>query len=46
MYCRANLIAYMWMPKWIEAEDPSARTLNHYKDSEIDSKDKEELIEN
>ncbi|XP_020913586.1 asparagine synthetase [glutamine-hydrolyzing] [Exaiptasia diaphana] len=26
-----NLISYFWMPKWIEAKDPSARTLSHYK---------------
>ncbi|XP_014670913.1 PREDICTED: asparagine synthetase [glutamine-hydrolyzing]-like [Priapulus caudatus] len=24
-------ISYMWMPKWTEATDPSARTLRHYK---------------
>ena len=26
-----ELIPYMWMPRWIEATDPSARTLSHYK---------------
>lgn len=25
-----HLIPYYWMPKWIETDDPSARTLNHY----------------
>ncbi|XP_031566811.1 asparagine synthetase [glutamine-hydrolyzing]-like [Actinia tenebrosa] len=26
-----NLIPYLWMPRWTEATDPSARTLSHYK---------------
>lgn len=28
----ANLVPYFWMPKFINAEDPSARTLNVYKE--------------
>lgn len=28
---RSALIPYFWMPKWINATDPSARTLKHYK---------------
>ena len=27
----SSLIPYMWMPKWTNATDPSARTLSHYK---------------
>ncbi|XP_071480655.1 asparagine synthetase [glutamine-hydrolyzing]-like [Diadema antillarum] len=27
---------YMWMPRWIQATDPSPRTLEHYKDSEVE----------
>jgi len=26
----SHLIPYMWMPKWVETDDPSARTLTHY----------------
>ncbi|KAK3748933.1 hypothetical protein QZH41_008697, partial [Actinostola sp. cb2023] len=26
-----KLVPYFWMPRWIEATDPSARTLSHYK---------------
>jgi len=25
-----HLTPYMWMPKWVETDDPSARTLTHY----------------
>ena len=25
-----ELIPYIWMPKWMETNDPSARTLSHY----------------
>ncbi|XP_043824826.1 asparagine synthetase [glutamine-hydrolyzing] isoform X1 [Dromiciops gliroides] len=28
---RADWLPHYWMPKWIEASDPSARTLAHYK---------------
>jgi asparagine synthase (glutamine-hydrolysing) len=28
---QSNWIPYYWMPKWIGATDPSARTLKHYK---------------
>ena len=28
---QGHLIPYYWMPKWIETDDPSARTLKHYK---------------
>ncbi|XP_027704675.1 asparagine synthetase [glutamine-hydrolyzing] [Vombatus ursinus] len=28
---RADWLTHYWMPKWIEAADPSARTLAHYK---------------
>ncbi|XP_064614287.1 asparagine synthetase [glutamine-hydrolyzing]-like [Liolophura sinensis] len=27
----SNFTPYFWMPRWIEASDPSARTLKHYK---------------
>lgn len=32
-YYKGNdkLIAYYWMPKWIDVSDPSARALKHYK---------------
>lgn len=33
---QAHMIDYIWMPKWIGATDPSARTLKHYKDSAVD----------
>ncbi|XP_067940696.1 asparagine synthetase [glutamine-hydrolyzing]-like [Watersipora subatra] len=33
---QSQLIKYIWMPKWIGATDPSARTLKHYKDSEVE----------
>ena len=36
--CRAHLTPYLWMPKWIEASDPSARTLKHYRTSGIETK--------
>jgi len=26
----SHLIPYMWMPKWVETDDPSARTLKNY----------------
>lgn len=42
---RSHLIPYIWMPKWIDATDPSARTLKHYKDSEVEIKTKDDLIE-
>ena len=32
---RAELIQYYWMPKWIDATDPSQRILKHYKASEM-----------
>ncbi|XP_072179083.1 asparagine synthetase [glutamine-hydrolyzing]-like [Diadema setosum] len=35
---RSAWIPYMWMPRWIQATDPSARTLKHYKDSEVEDK--------
>ncbi|XP_067649261.1 asparagine synthetase [glutamine-hydrolyzing]-like [Haliotis asinina] len=28
---KSSWIPYMWMPRWINATDPSARTLKHYK---------------
>ncbi|XP_070565990.1 asparagine synthetase [glutamine-hydrolyzing]-like [Ptychodera flava] len=28
-----NFIKYIWMPKWSQTDDPSARTLKHYKSS-------------
>ncbi|XP_043921511.1 asparagine synthetase [glutamine-hydrolyzing]-like [Protopterus annectens] len=28
---RADWLSHYWMPKWIKATDPSARTLSHYK---------------
>ncbi|XP_075067861.1 asparagine synthetase [glutamine-hydrolyzing] [Mixophyes fleayi] len=28
---RANWLTHYWMPRWIQATDPSARTLKHYK---------------
>lgn len=28
---RADWLSHYWMPRWIEATDPSARTLKHYK---------------
>lgn len=28
---RADWLTHYWMPKWINATDPSARTLTHYK---------------
>uniref|UniRef100_A0A2K5D9M9 Asparagine synthetase domain-containing protein n=1 Tax=Aotus nancymaae TaxID=37293 RepID=A0A2K5D9M9_AOTNA len=28
---RASWLSHYWMPKWINAADPSARTLTHYK---------------
>lgn len=28
---RADWLSHYWMPKWIKASDPSARTLSHYK---------------
>uniref|UniRef100_G1U2E5 Asparagine synthetase [glutamine-hydrolyzing] n=1 Tax=Oryctolagus cuniculus TaxID=9986 RepID=G1U2E5_RABIT len=28
---RADWLTHYWMPKWISATDPSARTLSHYK---------------
>lgn len=28
---KASWIPYMWMPKWSDTSDPSARTLKHYK---------------
>jgi len=43
---QAHLIQYIWMPKWIGAVDPSARTLNHYRDSEVDSKTKKDDLIN
>lgn len=30
---RSKWIPYFWMPRWINATDPSARTLDHYKAS-------------
>ena len=26
----SHLTPYMWMPKWVQADDPSARTLKNY----------------
>lgn len=28
---RADWLTHYWMPRWINATDPSARTLTHYK---------------
>lgn len=28
---RAGWLSHYWMPRWIQATDPSARTLTHYK---------------
>jgi asparagine synthase (glutamine-hydrolysing) len=28
----ANIVPYFWMPKYVKATDPSARTLEIYKD--------------
>lgn len=28
---RGNWLSHYWMPRWISATDPSARTLSHYK---------------
>ena len=33
---KSSMIPYFWMPKWINATDPSARTLTHYKSSSVD----------
>ena len=33
------------MPKYINADDPSARTLNHYKESDVDAITKDDKIE-
>ncbi|KAK7109193.1 asparagine synthetase [glutamine-hydrolyzing]-like [Littorina saxatilis] len=30
---KGHWIPYMWMPKWVSTDDPSARTLKHYKQS-------------
>lgn len=35
---RAHWIPYYWMPKWTDASDPSARTLKHYQQTEVDEK--------
>ncbi|XP_030846671.1 asparagine synthetase [glutamine-hydrolyzing] [Strongylocentrotus purpuratus] len=35
---RSDWIPYIWMPKWTGATDPSARTLKHYKESEVSEK--------
>ena len=29
-------IPYYWMPKWTNSKDPSARSLEHYRESDID----------
>jgi asparagine synthase (glutamine-hydrolysing) len=29
----ANVVPYFWMPKYVNATDPSARTLGIYKDA-------------
>jgi len=34
----SKLIPYQWMPKWVGADDPSARVLTHYKNDEQDQK--------
>ncbi|XP_072027527.1 asparagine synthetase [glutamine-hydrolyzing]-like [Amphiura filiformis] len=36
---QAKWIPYYWMPKWSKTNDPSARTLKHYKDSDVQEKD-------
>nr|XP_054767011.1 asparagine synthetase [glutamine-hydrolyzing]-like [Lytechinus pictus] len=36
---RSDWIPYIWMPKWTGATDPSARTLKHYKESEVSDKE-------
>ena len=36
--CRAHLTPYLWMPKWIEASDPSACTLKHHRTSGTETK--------
>lgn len=36
---QAKWIPYYWMPKWSNTNDPSARTLKHYKDSDVQEKD-------
>jgi asparagine synthase (glutamine-hydrolysing) len=35
LYPRAEVIPYYWMPKYTEATDPSARTLNFYAESVV-----------
>ncbi|XP_033127678.1 asparagine synthetase [glutamine-hydrolyzing]-like [Anneissia japonica] len=32
---RSSWIPYFWMPKWVNTDDPSARTLKHYKESDV-----------
>ncbi|XP_067649534.1 asparagine synthetase [glutamine-hydrolyzing]-like [Haliotis asinina] len=34
---KSDWVPCMWMPRWTDATDPSARTLNHYKGSCLDS---------
>ena len=36
--CWAHLTPYLWMPKWIEASDPSACTLKHHRTSGTETK--------
>jgi len=31
--CNMHLVPYMWMPKWTDADDPSATQLKYFKDS-------------
>ncbi|XP_071954941.1 asparagine synthetase [glutamine-hydrolyzing]-like [Antedon mediterranea] len=37
---RSSWIPYFWMPKWVNTDDPSARTLKHYKESDVESSSK------
>ncbi|XP_046558716.1 asparagine synthetase [glutamine-hydrolyzing]-like [Haliotis rubra] len=34
---KADWVPYMWMPRWTDATDPSARTLSHYKETCLNS---------
>ena len=36
---QAKWIPYYWMQRWSKTNDPSARTLKHYKDSDVQEKD-------
>lgn len=36
-----NIIPYYWMPKYVESNDPSARTLSIYKNNDNFTKEKE-----